>query len=244
MALDIGLFQTGGTPTESEFLAVGEQQVPLRFVFNRRARRYILRLQNCGTARITVPYRGSRTEARRFADRQVLWLERQLRLLAEFKDRSQAWLHGTEILFRGEHLPLRLEAEPRGRCVWLGPERIPIKPGEELRRVVESHLRNIAARELPERVCQLAGQHGFVVRRISVRNQRSRWGSCSARGTLALNWRLVQAPASVRDYIIIHELTHLRHMNHSQSFWNEVARLCPDYLAAEDWLKRSANLLR
>lgn len=82
------------------------------------------------------------------------------------------------------------------------------------------------------------------LRRVIVRSQKSRWGSCSRRGTISLNWRLVQTPVYVRDYIILHELAHLRVMNHSKRFWNEVARLCPDYQKAEAWLKRNSELLR
>jgi predicted metal-dependent hydrolase len=91
---------------------------------------------------------------------------------------------------------------------------------------------------------ELAKLHGIEVARVSVRNQRSRWGSCSRRGTISLNWRLIQTPAWVRDYIILHELAHRREMNHSDRFWREVERLCPDYLAAERWLKAQRAVLR
>jgi predicted metal-dependent hydrolase len=92
-------------------------------------------------------------------------------------------------------------------------------------------------------VLELAARHGLTVRRITVRSQKSRWGSCSRRGTISLNWRLVQAPGFVRDYLVLHELAHLREMNHSRRFWGEVARLCPDYREAERWLKQHSILL-
>jgi len=102
----------------------------------------------------------------------------------------------------------------------------------------------LAARELPVRTLELAAWHNFTVRRVTVRNQRSRWGSCSRRGTISLNWRLIQAPPFVRDYIVLHELAHLKEMNHSRRFWREVARLCPDFADAERWLKQHSGLLR
>ena len=74
----------------------------------------------------------------------------------------------------------------------------------DLRQAIHKHLRQLAAQELPKRAMELAGTHGFQVARISVRNQKSRWGSCSRRGTVSLNWRLIQAPDFVRDYIILH----------------------------------------
>jgi predicted metal-dependent hydrolase len=77
-----------------------------------------------------------------------------------------------------------------------------------------------------------------------VRNQKSRWGSCSRRGTISLNWRLIQAPAFVLDYIILHELCHLEHMNHSRRFWRQVEHLYPGFKAAERWLKQHSSLLK
>jgi predicted metal-dependent hydrolase len=78
---------------------------------------------------------------------------------------------------------------------------------------------------------------------VLVRNQRTRWGSCSARRTISLNWRLIQTPPFVRDYIIVHELMHLREMNHSQRFWHQVARAYPRWREAEAWLKQHRRLL-
>ena len=89
-----------------------------------------------------------------------------------------------------------------------------------------------------------AQRHGVEVKQVTVRNQRSRWGSCSARGTISLNWRILQAPASVCDYLIIHELMHRREMNHSARFWRHVADACPDYRSAEAWLNKHSHLLR
>jgi len=117
-------------------------------------------------------------------------------------------------------------------------------PAQDLRPAVERCLRRLAERELPPRVFELASRHDLIVRRVTVRNQRTRWGSCSRRGSLSLNWRLVQTPAFVSDYIILHELMHLCEMNHSRRFWREVARVCPEFTEAERWLKRHSSLLR
>jgi predicted metal-dependent hydrolase len=100
-----------------------------------------------------------------------------------------------------------------------------------------------ARRELPPRLIALAGEHGLIVSKISVRNQKWRWGSCSRRGHICLNWRLVATPAWVRDYVMIHELMHLRQMNHSGKFWKLVAQACPDYQAARQWLREHGRSL-
>ena len=89
-----------------------------------------------------------------------------------------------------------------------------------------------------------AQQHGLKVQRIVVRNQKSRWGSCSPRGTISLNWRLIQAPEFVSIYMILHELMHLKKMNHSPKFWREVEAVCPSFREAERWLKQHSSLLR
>ena len=81
------------------------------------------------------------------------------------------------------------------------------------------------------------------VTRVSVRNQRTRWGSCTEAGVISLNWRLVQCPEFVSDYIIYHELMHLREMNHSKRFWKAVGEVCPDWKSAEAWLKENGSLL-
>jgi predicted metal-dependent hydrolase len=105
---------------------------------------------------------------------------------------------------------------------------------------VERALRAKAARELPARVAQLAAEHGLLVSRTSVRNQRWRWGSCSRAGHICLNWRLIAMPEWVRDYVILHELMHLKRLDHSPRFWKLVAAACPEYEEARAWLRRHA----
>lgn len=264
--------------------------MPLRFARHPRARRYVLRLCSDGTARVTIPRGGSRLEARRFANRNLRWLEKQLLRQANRPAEPKVWTAGTEILFRDQRVQVELcETErvvrfggevaclihkPRSnhqcckepvgtrstaaqisRQEWDAVERIPTIPWRaslsiapsvpvDLRPAIEKHLRQLASRELPLRVAELAREHGFQVHRVTVRNQRSRWGSCSKRGTVSLNWRLIQTPLFVRDYIILHELAHLKEMNHSRRFWREVARLCPDFARAERWLKEHGGLFR
>ena len=231
-------------PPDQNWLRVGARQVRLCFVRNRRARRYILRLRPDGAARVTIPRGGSLAEAKKFSERNVAWLEQQLLQRALRPRRPQTWTAGTEIFFRGEGV--RVELDGNGEAGWarFGSEAVPIADATgDLRPAIERHLWRLAVRELPARVLELAAPHRLPVQRVTVRNQRSRWGSCSRRGTISLNWRLVQTPLFVRDYLVLHELAHLREMNHSRRFWNEVARLCPEFLEAERWLKQHSSLL-
>ncbi len=233
-----------GRQLEQDSIKVGPRQVPLRFVHHHRARRYVLRLYPNGGARVTVPRGGSLAEARRFAQRNVVWLERQFLRQATQPAQPQRWLLGVEVLFRGESVRLETGGNVERNLLRFGTERLRVANiAGDLRSAVERHLWRLAARELPGRVFELAALHRLPVRRVTVRNQRSRWGSCSRRGTISLNWRLLQTPAFVRDYIVLHELAHLKEMNHSQKFWRLVASLCPDFARAERWLKNNSNLL-
>jgi predicted metal-dependent hydrolase len=111
---------------------------------------------------------------------------------------------------------------------------------------VEEHraLREHADRELPARLIELARQHGLSVSRVSVRNQRSRWGSCGRDGHICLNWRLVLMPLWVSDYVLIHELMHLKRMDHSPAYWRLVADAYSEYRAARQWLRTYGPSLR
>ena len=223
-------------------MQVGSRTVSLLMVHHPRARRYLLRLRPDGTARVTIPRNGSIQAARDFASRNVGWLEQQFQRLAARPKIPDTWNLGTEILFRGELF--RIEHDADG-SIWYNTERMNVSDAHaDLRPAIQKRLRNLASEELPPRVMELAALHGMNVSRVTVRNQKSRWGSCSRHGTISLNWRLIQTPDFVRDYIILHELAHRRQMNHSEKFWQEVKRLFPDYLLAERWLKQHANLLR
>jgi predicted metal-dependent hydrolase len=122
--------------------------------------------------------------------------------------------------------------EERGRVAGEAARRGDPTPPEVVR-----DLRARAARELPPRLLELAAEHGLRVSRISVRNQRWRWGSCSRSGHICLNWRLVDMPPEIRDYVMIHELMHLRRMDHSPMFWKLVAAACPGHQTARHWLR-------
>jgi predicted metal-dependent hydrolase len=174
------------------------------FVRHPRARRYVIRVTDDGTVRVTVPRWGSKREAAAFADREREWIETERR---------------------------RVEQE-RGRRAGCRPHGDP---------QIENALRERARRELPVRLLELAAEHGLAVARVTVRNQRWRWGSCSRAGHICLNWRLVAMPPAVRDYVMIHELMHLKRMDHSPKFWKLVAAACPDYHAHRVWLRKESR---
>jgi predicted metal-dependent hydrolase len=243
MLFDFILRPRRADPAE-ELLEVRGHQISLTMVRNLRARRYLLRLRPDGSARVTLPRHGSAAEGRRFAERNTAWLAGQLEKLAAQPIKSKEWLPGTEILLRGESSKIVVGLEGMAGTIQIDEEVIRVSPANgDLRAPIEKHFWKLATKEFPPRVFELAVVHQLVVKRVTVRNQRSRWGSCSRRGTISLNWRLIQTPPFVRDYIILHELMHLRQMNHSPRFWQEVEKVCPDYETAERWLKQHSRLL-
>jgi predicted metal-dependent hydrolase len=109
---------------------------------------------------------------------------------------------------------------------------------EDLPASEKLRLQKRARLELPMRLLELAAALGLAVRKVSVHNQHHRWGSCSPSGHICLNWRLVTMPGWVRDYVLYHELMHLKRMDHSRRFWTLVAEVCPGYEEARRWLRR------
>jgi predicted metal-dependent hydrolase len=212
----------------------------IEFVRIRRARRYILRVRPDGTLRITVPRGGSRAEALRFAAQQRQWVERE-RARVRAEHAPVAWGDGTAILLRGIEHTIRVASD--GASVRYADRIVRLERGTDVRTAIEDDLERIARDELTTRLLELARQHDVGVDRVSIRNQRSRWGSCSPSGVIALNFRLVQMPPQIRDYVLVHELMHRRQQNHSRRFWRLVEAAYPAFREAERWLRTRGRAL-
>ena len=120
------------------------------------------------------------------------------------------------------------------------------KEEEEIVPMTEAEVRELAERAtqlIPERVKHFAPLVGVTYGRITIRNQKSRWGSCSAKGNLNFNVGLLLAPPEVLDYVVVHELCHRKEMNHSPKFWAEVSKLIPDYKQHEKWLRDNGRAI-
>jgi predicted metal-dependent hydrolase len=217
---------------------VWKHGITVHLIRQPRARRYLLRLLPDGSARLVIPRRGNLAEGLRFLERSEAWLLQQR---ARWQSQTQVrlpWTEGTRFLFRGEEVVLQVESADSGVKLNFADEYLILPQARpDYREAIFGHLRRLAERELPVRTRELASQHGVTIHRVTVRAQKTRWGSCSSRGTISLNWRLAQAPSHVVDYLIIHELMHRQQMNHSARFWKLIAEAFPDYRIAEQWLK-------
>lgn len=123
-------------------------------------------------------------------------------------------------------------------------EVILLTPAEAKRlEAIKKRYRDAARARFEERVAYYHPLTGGRYTSITVRDQKSRWGSCSSRGTLSFNYRLIFAPPVILDYVVVHELCHLTHMNHSKDFWNKVASVMPEYEIHREWLKKHGHEL-
>lgn len=111
------------------------------------------------------------------------------------------------------------------------------------RTALEKRYKEAARSYIPKRVAYYHAMTGGTYNHITIRSQKTRWGSCSSKGTLSFNWRLMLAPPAILDYVVVHELCHLTHMNHSPMFWQSVESVYPDYKNARKWLKEHGNEL-
>lgn len=214
----------------------------VEFVRVRRARRYILRVRPDGTLRVTIPRGGSRSEATAFLARQVAWIARE-RARIRRDQVPVRWTHGSVIRLAGIGVSLEVAETSTGPVAQYGGRSVRVKEPADVRAEIERDLRLLARERLVPRLLELAAQHGLTVARVTIRNQRSRWGSCSRAKAIALNFRLVQMPPDVCEYVLIHELMHLRQQNHGPRFWALVEQACPDYRDAERWLRVTGRTL-
>jgi predicted metal-dependent hydrolase len=205
---------------------------------HRQARRYTLRIQAATREVVlTMPPRGNLKEAREFAQKHGGWIAARFDRMPE----AAPFAPGTVLPMRGLAHRIVHRRGVRG-TVWTELDgngtRLLCVAGERehVERRVADFLKREAKRDLEAAVDRYIERLGAKYRRISIRDQSSRWGSCSTTGVLSFSWRLILAPRHVLDYLAAHEVAHLLEMNHSRRFWRLLERLCPDMRRAKVWL--------
>ena len=224
----------------SEILTLNGRDVPVRVQLSRRASHISLRLdERTGEVDLTLPSGVAKSEGLDFAHEKASWILRQIDALPEpvpFIDGSVVPVMGTDHLIR--HHP-----EARG-AVWVENGCLNVAGGEpHVSRRVQDWLKKTAKREITWRAHAFAHQLNRTIARISIRDPRSRWGSCSDENALSFSWRIVLAPAGVLEYVVAHEVAHLVELNHSARFWSLVRDICPDCDVSKYWLKRDGATL-
>lgn len=222
----------------ADAIEIGDPAIEIRLRRNARARRMVLRVAQTGRGpTLTLPPGVPLAQARAFLSDQEGWLRRHLTA----RPRGEPVRDGSVLPFGDDTLTIRAHEHrttKRAGAVLLVPG------------AAEQHAARVAAwlRE-QARVACVAGVDRYAARlrvstgRITLRDPRSRWGSCTASGDLMFSWRLVMAPVAVLDYVVAHEVAHLVEMNHSSKFWTVVRSLCPDDRGPRDWLRQNGAAL-
>jgi predicted metal-dependent hydrolase len=227
-------------PLEPAIIECSGTPVSVVFRRNAAARRLILRLNSEGTAAVvTVPRGVSRAQALDFVQRSTDWLSDHLSKRAD----NVPLRAGSRIPLRGEDHDISHIGHRRGTVTVDPVARTILVPGDiphVARRLVD-FLKVAARQELTAASRRYAAAMGVTYRRITIRDQKSRWGSCSANGDLSYSWRLILTPPYVLDYVAAHEVAHLVHLNHGRRFWRLVLTHCSDAGRAKKWLKEKGH---
>lgn len=221
----------------ADTLTIGTPPVCVELRRNSRAKRMTLRVSAIdGAARLSLPENASLKSAKKFLQAQEPWLQTQI-------SKSPARISITEGLtleIYGEafrlftHHKSRVTVAPNALFL---PHNRPLGPA--LARFLKARARTVITARADAATAELGKPRG----KISLRDPRSRWGSCTSEGNLMFSWRLLLAPPEVLHYVVAHEVAHLREMNHSKAFWAEVAGLMPDYATPRRWLGKNGAAL-
>ncbi len=203
-----------------------------------RARRVQVRVRDDGVIEVVLPRRAPE----RLADEAIVelapWIARRQAEVEAVRARLAA--RGDTLPYLDETLTLRVEPA-RTRVHRRGD--VLLVPGADTEVAIERWYRRAARAEVAPRVAEATAALGVSAEKITIRNQRSRWGSCSASGALSFNWRLLLAPSEILDYVVWHEACHLVHLDHSHAFWALLASHRPGYKAEQRWLRRHGATL-
>lgn len=219
------------------------RKVQVRLEVNPKAKRLILRLDERKREAVAIaPSRRKLPEAAAFASERVDWIEQHLRELPD----QLSLVEGAVFDLRGVPCEISLEGPGRRAVLENGPPQTLRVPGDSQTtpRRVERFLRAEAKADLTQAVELYCDQLGVAAHKVTIKDTRSRWGSCTSDGRLAFSWRLIMAPPFVLEYVAAHECAHLLEMNHSPAFWAHVGHCRPDWKRERRWLRQHGRDLQ
>ena len=164
-------------------------------------------------------------------------------LTAASKVKPKQFLDGEIFLFLGQAYPLKIVPQMRETLAFDSQFKLAARGCGQAANIFEKWYKIQAMKVISERAAWFAERHGFAYKQVKITSARTRWGSCSSSGTLSFTWRLIMAPLSIIDYVIIHELAHTVQRNHAAAFWNVVQGIIPDYKQKRAWLKTNGHTL-
>ncbi len=209
-----------------------------------RRRSLALIVERDGSLTVRAPLHLKQAEIERFVRDKSDWIARKQAQLARHPQVTHHYQEGETFLYLGAAYPLQLVARFKEGLRFEGGFKLDSARQAEGEPLFTGWYRRQARKHIQARVAHYAGLHGFKPGKVRISSARTRWGSCSTKGTLSFTWRLVMAPEAVVDYVVVHELCHLKHLNHSKAFWAQVARILPDFKAQRAWLKTHGEQLQ
>jgi predicted metal-dependent hydrolase len=220
-----------------------------------RAKRISLRVHGEKGVEVVYPTNMKRPKARKFLRENTDWLLKTLHKMENKKSsvHHRQYKQGETFPYMGENITLNLIKKTHGTTMTIQltedmldislPPEIELSDTDAIQYAVESFYRRQAKGYITNRTIEIADKLSFKFNRIFIKNQKTRWGSCSSNNNLNFNLRLMMASSEAIDYIIIHELCHLTHMNHSKQFWSLVGKHCPEYKHWDKWFKENSQFL-
>lgn len=216
------------------------EDLPYRIRRSDRARRVRVSVDAQGAVEVVLPRRSPASAAPAAIEELRPWIERRLQAASAL--RATLAERGAALPYLGDQLTLTAQ-EGRTRAHRRQDALLVPADAERAAQAIERWYRRAAAKEIGPRLDAAAAALGVTYTTLSIRGQRTRWGSCSSTGAMSFNWRLLLAPAPVLDYVVWHEACHLRVMDHSPRFWALVASHCPGYDEQRRWLRRHGATL-
>lgn len=228
------------------------------FVLKRsdRARHFRMQIGQDRQLTIVVPKRAMRFQIRRFVSEHQSWIKKQVKRIQqeEAVHPPHRYADGEQFYYFGEEVYLKIEPQALKRPkVAVKEDQMIVRLHKtvskseglrQVKKVIETFYKKKAEEVIHDRLQFFNEHYSFKYNRVSLRNQKSRWGSCSRLKNLNFNWRLIMAPIEVIDYVVVHELCHLKQMNHSPKFWGLVEETIPDYKEVRKWLRKNEYLLK
>jgi predicted metal-dependent hydrolase len=237
-------------------IKLGHRIVPYQIRESKRARYVNFRIDSEKGLEVVIPFGARVLNLEDLLRERQMWILKHLRKFDQIKENTsqRQFVSGEVLPYLDEDRMLDIIQTKTGKRTSVARQanfiRVRLRAGlperdkpEEIRGALESWYRWQAKEYITKRTAALAAQHGFEYIGVKIRGQRTRWGSCSSKGNLNFNWKLMMVPAAAVDYVIIHELCHLKELNHSAQFWALVQELCPNYKYWVRWLKEHSPQL-
>ena len=213
-----------------------------QIIFSKRKTMALI-VENDGSVTVRAPLKTSDKIIKKFVEGHAEWVEKKkAEIRAAVPIQPKQYLPGEDFLYLGQAYPLEIVKDQKKKLVLEDGFKLAESLQEDAKQVFHNWYRQQARLLIEARVAFFAEKHQLQYAKVRISSARTRWGSCSSKGTLSFSWRLIRTPPEVVDYVILHELAHTVHHNHSKRFWKLVEKLMPDYKEQRKQLRKQGQI--